>query len=73
MRNEKEIAMTMLEWNLRITTVDRRSDRVILMNKEHAAGNCVPGLQLAKGRTSKNPFHGVRVMEGAFLITMSIK
>jgi hypothetical protein len=65
--------MTMLEWNLRITTVDRRRDRVILMNKENAAGNCVPSLQLAKGKTSMNPFRVARVTEGAFLITMSIK
>ena len=65
--------MTMLEWNLRITTVDRRRDRVILMNREHAAGNCVPSLQLAKGKTSMNPFRGAHAMEGIFLITMSIK
>jgi hypothetical protein len=65
--------MTMLEWNLRITTVDRRRDRVILMNEEHVAGNGVPSLQLAKGKTSMNPFRAARVMEGTFLITMSIK
>ena len=65
--------MTMLEWNLTITTVNGRRDRVILMNKEHAAGNCVPSLQLVKGKMSKNPFHGAHVMEGTFLITMSIK
>jgi hypothetical protein len=65
--------MTTLEWNLRITTVGRRRDRVILMNRGHVAGNCMPSLPLAKGMTSKNPFHGARVMDGTFLITMSIK
>ena len=65
--------MTMLEWNLRITAVDRLRDRVILMNKEHAAGNCVPSLQLVKGKTSMNLFRAARVMGGTFLITISIK
>ena len=49
----KKIVESQIERNLKRATVDRRMDKLILMNKEDVGANCTSIPELAKGKMNR--------------------